>query len=133
MPFTKSCLLIDDDQDDQLIFSHTLQEFDKSIKFFSAENGLAALKRLEGQPIFRPDLIFLDINLPGMSGMDCLIRIRSNPELDNTPVIIYSTSSLPDHFAIAKKLGAIDFLTKPIDIDCLKASLIRLFRTHLTV
>ena len=63
MAYIKSCLLIDDDQDDQLVFSIVIAKLDKSIRFVTADDGREALRKLETDPLFIPDLIFLDLNL----------------------------------------------------------------------
>jgi CheY-like chemotaxis protein len=127
MPYTKSCLLIDDDHDDQLVFSLAINSIDRSVKCVMADNGFAALHKLEQEPFFTPDIIFLDLNLPGMNGIDCLVRIKANPRLANIPIIIYSTSSRVEDHVKTKALGATAFITKPSHIVELKSKLSEFF------
>jgi CheY-like chemotaxis protein len=127
MSYTKSCLLIDDDHDDQLVFSLAINAIDRSVKCVMADSGFAALHKLEQEPFFTPDLIFLDLNLPGMNGIDCLIRIKANPRLTKIPVIIYSTSSREEDRIKTKALGVTAFITKPDHIVDLKSTLSEFF------
>src|SRR5687767_5331189 len=75
--------------------------------------GAEAVKLLSDRlPVF-PDYIFLDINMPIMSGRECLICISNDARLRQVPVIIYSTSSNPLEIESFKRLGASDFIVKP--------------------
>jgi CheY-like chemotaxis protein len=127
MTYTKSCLLIDDDHDDQLVFSLAIQDVNKSILCIHVDDGYQALKILEGDPGFIPDLIFLDLNLPGISGFDCLTKVKQNPKLAHIPVIIYTTSDREEDIAKTKQLGALGFITKPQNIKDLILKLTSFF------
>jgi CheY-like chemotaxis protein len=106
--------LADDDLDDQDFFKHALSQIDESILCLTASNGEEAIKKLKLiSPL--PDYIFLDLNMPRMSGSKCLAEIKKMRSLKNVPVIIYSTSSEERDINDAKKLGADYFITKPHD------------------
>lgn len=124
-----TCFLVDDDIDDIEIFNIALQELDDDIEFFSANNGTEALKMLDKNPTFIPDFIFLDLNMPLMSGKQCLTEIKKVQRLKDVPVVIYSTSSSERDIEETKRLGAAHFLTKPSSITALSESLIRLFKS----
>ena len=115
--YAKSCLLIDDDHDDQLVFSIIIDKLGKSIFCVTADSALEGLKRLQEDPTFVPDSIFLDLNLPGMNGIDCLARIKADPNLSKIPIVIYTTSSQKLDIEKAKSLGAVDFIVKSHDVD----------------
>lgn len=115
MNHAKSCLLIDDDHDDQLVFSIIIGKLSKSIHFVTADNALDGLRKLH-EDSFVPDSIFLDLNLPGMNGIDCLARIKSDPRLANIPVVIYTTSSRKEDILKAERLGAVAFIVKSHDV-----------------
>ena len=66
-----------------------------------------------------PDLIILDIDMPGMSGFDMLEMIRKTDHLKNVPVIFLTSSSDKDHVLKAVASGANDYVVKPIDEDIL--------------
>jgi CheY-like chemotaxis protein len=109
-------LLIDDDHEDQEIFQTALSVVSNSIEFMSFSNAREALSKLNTNELV-PDVIFLDLNMPVMSGQEFLMKIKNIDHLKQIPVIIFSTSSNPSTIAISKELGAIDFITKPNRFD----------------
>jgi CheY-like chemotaxis protein len=117
-----TCLLIDDDADDREIFSMALSEADPGIECVMAGSGFDALEKLK-PAAFVPDFIFLDLNMPGMTGRECLKEIRRMERLDNTPVIVYSTSSVSRDVQETRKMGANDYISKPTSISELTALL----------
>lgn len=127
MDKTMRCLLIDDDLDDQEIFGMALESTDFQVKLDTADNGVKALEILEPEQNEPPDIAFLDLNMPLMSGKECLIRLRQIPHLDSMPIIIISTSSLDREQFLA--LGAQDFWVKSPRISELTDQLNTLFAT----
>jgi len=65
----------------------------------------------------RPDLILLDLMMPGMSGWDVLISLKANQELQKTPVIIMTASLGENKQDKARSLGAVGYLVKPFSVD----------------
>src|SRR5579872_5621075 len=106
------CLFVDDDADDQEIFSFALKGLDKPVDVVTAENGIEALKILQTEKEFVPDCIFLDLNMPKMNGKDALPELRKLPGIENIPIFIYTTSSQERDRLAAQKLGATDFISK---------------------
>lgn len=104
-------LLIDDDEDDREFFEISLNEVEQKIDFVYAESGRVALELLKSRTSI-PDCIFLDLNMPQMSGREFLQELKENSELSYIPVIIFSTSSDPRDIQETKELGAIAFITK---------------------
>jgi CheY-like chemotaxis protein len=104
-------LLIDDDLDDQAIFSDAVKSFDSSVHFYCANNGEEGLNRLKNS-IVLPDAIFLDINMPVMNGKECLAEIKADKRLRNIKITMYSTSNAEVEKNVFKAMGA-DFMTKP--------------------
>lgn len=80
----------------------------------SETNGKRALTRIQEQ---QPDLILLDIMMPGMNGLDVLREIRANPATVDLPVILISARADASDIAQGLELGANDYITKPIDVD----------------
>ena len=68
-----------------------------------------------------PDLVLLDIQLPGLDGFEVLRRLRAQPALRHTPVIAVSANAMPDDLAEARRAGFADYLTKPVDMPRLLA------------
>ncbi|RPD38672.1 response regulator [Chitinophaga barathri] len=122
-----SCLLIDDDRDDQEIFKLALQDVNEEVYCLTADDGIKGLQMLQTEENFVPSFIFLDLNMPRMTGKDCLTAIKSNPMLASIPVVIYSTSSDPKDIQDTKELGATDYVVKQYSIASLKEILKRYF------
>ena len=125
----KTCLLVDDDEDDKEIFALALREANPSIQCFIASNGLEALSMLKAGT-FIPDYVFLDLNMPIMSGKECLAEIRKQPHLLHVPIIIFSTSSSEKDIQDTQALGASSFITKPPLIATLAEKLTEVFETE---
>lgn len=117
------CFLVDDDTDDQEIFESALKEIDSSIKCIVANDGTEALTKLNHDETFIPDFIFLDLNMPGINGKQCLAEIKKHERFDSTPVVIYSTTVNERDMDEIDRLGAIAFFTKPSRFSELCATL----------
>ncbi len=79
-----------------------------------AADGETALAMLEKHP---PDLVFLDVMLPGLSGIDVLRTMRANPALGDVAVVVVSAWQGPQDIAAALESGADGFLEKPFRVD----------------
>ncbi len=112
----KNILLIDDDEDDQEIFLTAVEQVSKSTHCIALNGASEALNKLEKKEL-QPDVIFLDLNMPVMSGQQFLMEIKKNQALKEIPVIIFSTSSHQPTIQLTKTLGAFDFITKPGKYD----------------
>jgi CheY-like chemotaxis protein len=126
----KSCLLIDDDIDDQEIFTLALDQLDNIFHCMKVNNGLEALAYLRDKEKMLPDYIFLDLNMPRMNGLECLKEIKKLRQLPYIPVIIYSTSTSKNDIAEAHKFGAAAFITKPFSLTELTDTLRIFFQTQ---
>ena len=117
-------LVVDDERDVQILFQ---QRFRKEIKkqeinFVFAFSGEEALTYLNDH-VHEAVLILSDINMPGMSGLELLEKIKTN-YLEPPPVVMMITAyGDEENYATAKRLGADDFLTKPVDFTALKEKL----------
>jgi CheY-like chemotaxis protein len=127
----RSILLIDDDEDDRALFKEAVNFLDHDLQCWTANDGQHALDVLAYELIVLPDLIFLDLNMPKMSGIEFLTAIKKSRQHKNIPVIIYSTSSNPEDLRKCHDLGATDFITKPSDFQELIKTLSTLLYQHL--
>ncbi len=105
-------LLIDDDADDRHFFQQALLQVSAHAILDWASNGEAGLDKLVSA-IILPDYVFLDLNMPRMSGLQVLKRIKETVYLKDVPVIICSTAQNPSNLAELLSLGAMAYLTKP--------------------
>jgi two-component system, chemotaxis family, response regulator Rcp1 len=114
-------LIIEDNLGDVRLMQEALREGGMPCSLQVATDGTEALDVLRRLPPFaeamRPDLIFLDLNLPGISGMHVLEDVKSDPHLRQIPVIVFSTSSAEQEIYEAYDRHANCYITKPIDLD----------------
>lgn len=123
MPSPKTILLIDDDVEDQEIFAHALRYVNPDIECVAHSEGDSAIALLQSNPGFRPDLIFIDVSMPRMGGIECLSEIKKIPWLHNVPVYLYSTYADPMTRRLAKEFGAIDIMIKANTMNDLRQML----------
>ena len=106
-------LIVDDDEDDCYSFCEAVREIDPSLEYLVAHDGEEALTKIRTSGAALPDLIFLDLNMPRMNGLRCLVELKKDSQLRNIPVIILSTSCSPRDIEEAKVNGAAYFMIKP--------------------
>ena len=116
MAQNKLCLLIDDDEDDREVFAWAMRDARVACSLVTAENGLAAIRKLESDTSLAPDYIFLDLNMPMMDGKETLKAIKEIDRLREVPVYVYSTSSQPQDKTETAAMGAVDFIVKPSSV-----------------
>ncbi len=114
-------LLVDDDIDDQVYFKDAVNELCDTLRCEIASNGLEALGRIDVPP--PPDLIFLDLNMPVMSGFECLASLKKQERYKDIPVVIFTTSKNNQDIDQARQMGANLFFTKPTNFKILCAKL----------
>ena len=126
---------INDNTDDQVLFQAACKEADVPFQWHvaeSAERGLSYLSSLlalsQTQSVRWPDLVVLDIVMPGASGLKVLEYIRANPRLSPLPVVILTGHASPAVQEAASKLGANSFYEKPHDFQHLVQLVAVLYR-----
>ncbi|WP_231741484.1 diguanylate cyclase [Paucibacter sp. KCTC 42545] len=110
LPSRRSSILIVDDQ--ATVLQSLYQLFKVSYEVFVATNGAQALSMVKMNP---PDLILLDMVMPGMSGMEVCTQLKGDPETQNIPIIFLTASSSVDDEALGLDAGAADFISKPFN------------------
>ena len=110
-------LLAEDDGDDVLMARDALNDADADHELHRVADGEELMDYLHGRAgtAPQPDLIFLDLNMPGKDGREALGEIKSDPRLRRIPVVVLSTSSDPVDIADSYDLGANSYLVKPRD------------------
>jgi CheY-like chemotaxis protein len=117
----KVILYVDDDADDREFLSHAIKEVSPETRVVLAENGVKALSYLNettGQKDKLPCLIVLDLNMPFLDGRETYERIRVNPELQQIPTIVFTSSLNPNDKALFNSFG-IELISKPDNLGYL--------------
>ena len=105
-------LLADDDEDDRLFFTEACDEIQMSTSLTTCADGQELMNYLHACEQL-PDILFLDLNMPLKSGMECLTEIRQSPKLKNIRISIYSTSNTEKDINSAFVKGADRYIVKP--------------------
>lgn len=113
--FAYSILIVDDDATNLRLLQEILR---KEYKVFAAPSGERALLFLQKQI---PDLILLDVEMPGMSGYELIGRLKEDPALHDIPVIFLTAQEGRDKEEQAFHLGAVDYILKPISAGVVNA------------
>jgi signal transduction histidine kinase/DNA-binding response OmpR family regulator len=108
----KNILIVDDDPRNIFILASALESFEAEV--IDAENGTEALEKLER---YKVDLILMDIMMPIMDGYETIREIRKNRKLKDIPIIALSAKSLKEDREKCIKVGADDYISKPVDYD----------------
>lgn len=124
-------LLIDDDEDDQLFFKEALELINPLLQCETAGNGKIALELLKSSDSL-PDLIFLDLNMPVMNGLEFLNHKNKDTKINKIPLGIFTTSNIIEDIELTKKLGVKFFMTKPSDFKILYMKLQQLLTVDFT-
>jgi DNA-binding response OmpR family regulator len=119
-------LLAEDDDDDFNMFNTAILSLNSDIDILRTENGIMLSSLLETD--IKPDVIFLDINLPYKNGLLCLKEIKNKPELSSIRVIMYSTSHSGKDVENSYELGADYYLVKQSSYHGIVSQLNELFQ-----
>lgn len=123
-PPDATLLVVDDNEMNRDLLSRRLTR--QGYTVFTAESGAEALRLIDAQPF---DLALFDIMMPEVSGLEALARLRAQHTLAELPVIMVTAKAESEDVVEALKLGANDYITKPIDFPVLLARV----RTHLAL
>jgi len=110
-PQQKIILCVDDDEDDRDLINDVINEVDDSCRVLQAATGEEAIQLLNKDEML-PNLILLDINMPGMGGKETLKKIKQSDKLSTIPVIVFTTSTNPADISFFADFG-VRVQTKP--------------------
>lgn len=116
-------LIANDDEDTRFLMEEALREVRLAIRSEFVENGEQVLDylyrrgRYAGSNWERPDLILLDLNMPRLDGREALTSIRAEPDLQQIPVVILTTSHRSGDILLCYRLGANSFISKPVTFE----------------
>ncbi|HEY0652570.1 MAG TPA: response regulator [Chryseosolibacter sp.] len=123
-------LLADDDADDRELFEEALSDIYPQAVLSTAQDGEELMFILHNY--HKPDLLFLDLNMPRKNGKECLYEIARDPELKKIPIVIFSTSVNPLDIEETFSLGALLFFRKPNSYEELRRNVNDIFFRKLT-
>jgi two-component system response regulator len=114
-------LLVEDDAGDVVIAREALKAAGLTTKLDVVSDGDEALEFLRATgrhpKARRPDLVLLDLNLPGRSGLEVLAEVKDDPDLRRIPVVVLTTSGSADDITRSYDLHANVYVAKPVDFD----------------
>ncbi|MGL5064522.1 MAG: response regulator [Microcoleus sp.] len=117
-------LMANDDEDARFLVEEALREVRVAIRSKSVENGEQVLDYLYRRGQYaansnwhHPDLILLDLKMPRLDGKETLTLIKSDPKLQQIPIVILTTSQSSGDIALCYKLGASSFISKPVTFE----------------
>ena len=113
-------LIVDDSRAIRMILGRTLGQLGYDVQ--EAGDGLQALEILDRQPADF-NLALVDWNMPGMNGMDLLLRLRADRRYDALPIVMVTTETEMEHVAAAVQAGANEYVMKPFTSEVLRDKL----------
>jgi CheY-like chemotaxis protein len=120
-------LLVEDNALNQDLVKALMEQI--NVELIIASNGLEGIELVKKH---LPSAILMDMHMPGMDGLETIKRIKENSETCNIPVIAYSADAFAETRKLAYEIGAVDYLTKPLDLNKLLSVLNRFGRSPLT-
>jgi len=106
-------LIVDDEAHIRMLIEQTLEELeDEGVEFFTAENGEAALEIISKE---KPQLVFLDVMMPKMNGMEVCRRVKKELALDEVYIILLTAKGQEVDRLKGQEVGADIYMTKPFD------------------
>lgn len=130
-------LLVDDDEDDVLLMREALRTAKSSTRLEVLGDGSEVIPYLRGEGDHaganRPDLILLDLNLPGRAGNQVLADIKGDPDLRRIPVVMLTVSGAEEDVLRSYDLHANAYVTKPVDLNSFMEAIRKIDEFFITV
>jgi len=125
IPTKLNLLLADDDLDDCDFFQDVLSDLPIATSLTTVHNGVELMRLLTQKDFELPHALYLDLNMPGKNGFDCLTEIKLQERLKHLPVIIFSTSSDKAVVELLHGKGANYYIRKPAEFSNLKKVILK--------
>ena len=114
----RKVLLVEDNPDDEALAVRALSRTCKPVRIQVARDGPAALAHVRGMAREAlPDVVLLDLKLPGMNGIEVLRHLRSDPHTSSVPVVVLTSSAEDRDIVESYRAGANGYVRKPVDFD----------------
>ena len=109
----RKILIVDDEAHIRMLIEQTLEELeDEGVEFMTADNGETALQLIQSE---RPNLVFLDVMMPKMNGMDVCSEVKKDPGLKEVFIILLTAKGQDFDRQKGQEVGADIYMTKPFD------------------
>jgi len=109
----KKILIVDDEAHIRMLIEQTLEELEEEgVEFLTADNGETALNLIRSE---KPSLVFLDVMMPKMNGMDVCAQVKKDPELSGVFIILLTAKGQDFDRQKGQEVGADMYMTKPFD------------------
>lgn len=113
----KKLLIVDDESHIRMLIEQTLEELeDEGVQIMTADNGQKALEIIETE---KPQLVFLDVMMPLMNGMEVCRRVKKELKMDNVFIVLLTAKGQELDRQKGQEVGADVYMTKPFDPDAL--------------
>lgn len=113
-------VLADDDADDRMFFTDAFEELKITTKVKTFNDGVELMDYLHTEDAVFPNVLFLDLNMPRKSGLECLSEIKKSDKFKDIAIAIYSTSASEEDIERTFVMGANIYIKKPNDFKTLK-------------
>lgn len=118
----RTIFMLDDDADESMIVQSALEELGENVQLRWFYNFEDLCKSLEASKAL-PNMLLLDINLPGETGIECLRELKNHATFRTIPVIMYTNSDYKENIRQCFKLGATAYVKKSSSFELLKKHL----------
>jgi DNA-binding response OmpR family regulator len=113
----KKILIVDDEAHIRMLIGQTLEELeDEGVEFLTADNGASALELIQSE---KPDLVFLDVMMPKMNGMDVCQKVKKELAINNVYIVLLTAKGQELDRQRGQEVGADVYMTKPFDPEVL--------------
>ena len=113
----KKILIVDDEAHIRMLIGQTLEELeDEGVEFLTADNGMSALELIQSE---KPNLVFLDVMMPKMNGMDVCQKVKKDLALNDVYIILLTAKGQELDRQRGKEVGADVYMTKPFDPEAI--------------
>lgn len=111
----KKILIVDDEPHIRLLLQQALEEFeDHGVQIFTVDNGIDALSAIRDR---KPDIVYLDVMMPGMNGFDVCRTVKEDPGLSGVHVVMLTAKGQEADRLKGQEVGADLYMTKPFNPD----------------
>ncbi len=107
-------LIVDDEAPIRMLLEQTLEEIEEEVELYRAKDGEEGLKIILQE---KPDIVFLDVMMPGLTGYEVLDKIKDKDELKDIKIILLTAKGSTEEIKMSNRYNIYLYITKPFDPD----------------